>query len=220
MKKIMEALAVKERPILFSTPMVRAILEGRKTVTRRVKELEEINERPDDWTLVQAETMKRVGGDFYFVAVFRDGGEERVVYCPYGAVGDILWVRETFVKVKNPEEFGPLYIYKADHPDGATVWKPSIHMPKEACRLKLEIVSIGVERLQDITEEDAVKEGVEKDYYTPEAFGPKVWVWKNYDFEGLAETAKISFRSLWRNINGADSWEANPWCWRIEFKKL
>lgn len=222
---------VKERPIIFSTPMVIATRGGQKYITRRTKGLEEINDRPGDWQLTHTTTATRVGGDAFFIAIFRDGGEERVVHCPYGKTDDILWVRETWQKSGLAEmadaagmsqQVGDRYIYKADKKNEGYQWKPSIHMPKAACRLKLQIVSIGVERLHDITEEDAIREGVEKMIFLN---GEHVG-WRNYGKPDKLKPflnkqfARQSFESLWQSINGKESWDINPWVWRIEFTKI
>jgi hypothetical protein len=226
--------AIKERPILFSTPMVKAILEGRKTVTRRVMN-------------PQHETDSEIGvGTFHLVVHGRDGIQpgpevfgaicddgEFCLKSPYGQPGDILWVRETWAVDweigENSRGEGPSpFFYKAtdEHPFKNGKWKPSIHMPRAACRLRLQIKSITVERLHDITEEDAIREGVQsaefeilgkcyRDYYgSASEYGHP-----DYDFPTVA-TAKQSFETLWMSINGKESWEFNPWVWRIEFEKL
>lgn len=151
------------------------------------------------------------------------------VKCPYGKEGDLLWVRECFAKTSidlKHKETGLNFIYKADvtaQPnltseelsqmmnDWGMKWKPSIHMPKEAARIWLEVVDIKVERLQQITNEGAKAEGVEelnsgfKDYL---------------DEVGYYKYPKTSFETLWISINGAESWTANPWVWVIKFKVL
>lgn len=128
--------------------------------------------------------------------------------CPYGKVGDVLWVRETWAKWENG------YIYKVDQEKYKKVkWKPSIHMPRAACRIELKITDIRAERLQDINEADAVREGVKREQSFP--FNQ----WLNYE-SGIYQlpTAVESFKSLWGEINGKDSWEANPFVWAISFE--
>ena len=134
-------------------------------------------------------------------------------HCPHGEPGDILWVRETFLIVPPNMIF-----YKADPDNKATgCWKPSIFMPKEACRIKLMIKSIRVERLQDISDEDAKAEGVDHVI-------DKITGYCGYDYlsggYNLMTTPYHGYRSLWKKINGIDSWDKNPWVWVIEFKKL
>lgn len=168
------------KPILFSTPMVQAILDGRKTQTRRV-----IKPQPLD---VVTYADQRV---WY----------PEVIKCPY-EVGDILWVRETFT---NSEEY-PFIFYKADADDVSIKWKPSIFMPKSACRLFLQVKSVRVERLQDITEEDAIAEGA-----------------KHGRFYGLGQiggSIREGFFELWETINRKGSVNKNPWVWVIEFEKI
>ena len=182
---------MKERPILFSAPMVRAILSGAKTQTRRI---------------VKNAHMMSVDGELVPIAAF----------CPYGQPGGRLWVRETFACVCTQEM---RYVeYKADrsladfdgydNPAGGR-WRPSIHMPRWASRITLEITDVRVERLQDISEADAVAEGARP------TLAPLDTVRL-----GAAGTAKEGFRQIWESINGPGSWDANPWVWAIEFKKL
>jgi hypothetical protein len=178
---------MKERPILFSAPMVRAILEGRKTQTRRI-----VKPQPDG---IRA---KFHHFDFVGQAVFTDGS---YVQCPYGKPGDRLWVRESFSR-------SPLgVLYRADFVKTARAsrwgdrWRPSIHMPRVASRILLEITDVRVERLNEITEKDASAEGVSADV-----------------FLGDTPTAIVPFCMLWESIHGPGSWEKNPWVWVIEFK--
>lgn len=175
---------MKERPILFSAPMVRALLDGRKTQTRRV-----VKPQP---TATREEAIRTYGkgGTFILEAGFFG------VRCPYGQLGDRLWVRETWGACAGSP------VYRADDnatcPDGGR-WKPSIHMPRWASRITLEVTGVRVERLQDISEEDAIAEGV------PEQRGDP-W----------------AFQCLWDSINGARercSWAANPWVWAITFSR-
>jgi hypothetical protein len=197
------------KPIIFSTDMVRAILDGRKTQTRRV-----IKPQPTDCGLVWRTAC---GGDF---AAWEDDGvtldEGCQRKCPYGQPGDLLWVRETWAKNEvypiRDREAGD-YIYKADlAKDGRTkyaaTWKPSIHMPKWAARLFLEITDIRVERVQDISEEDAEKEGAEEMFVNPLNLGDKR---KSFIF---------GFTCLWDSINAKRgySWDNNPWVWVIGFR--
>lgn len=215
---------MKTHPILFSTEMVQAIIQGNKTQTRRVQGLENVNDNPDRYRVLEA---KNNWSETKLKALFEVKGSENrplpqrlSAYCPYGKVGDVLWVRETFCftgsrEYLNSETRMP-FMYKADIKDVETAkevmqdhgWKfrPSIHMPKAACRLFLEITSIRVERLQDITEEDASEEGVEC-YYD-----------KNGEY--VVCSYKDSFEILWSSINGSESWNANPWVWVVEFKRV
>jgi hypothetical protein len=156
------------------------------------------------------------------VTVNCNGITQRVdknVSCPYGKVGDKLWVRETFV----PDYFDDHKpAYKADWNEIAAEyinepkWKPSIHMPKSAARIWLEIISIKVERLQDITNTDSESEGIK----TKKINGSEV-----YDDYNCPDSFPFifpaqSFKSLWSKINGIESWNANPWVWVIEFKRV
>jgi hypothetical protein len=188
-----------EKPILFSTEMVKSILSGFKSQTRRVVKCEYNEIR---WNPI---VLNGYGG------WCDEHGNP--VNCPYGQVGDVLWVRETWCRWYN----GHGYYYKADklYPDnsggmvgrpidydeGAVPWKPSIHMPRAACRIRLEITDIRVERLQDISWEDAVAEGCPG--YRPTQDEPT-----------------HQFQRLWTKINGEESWQSNPWVWVISFHPL
>lgn len=213
-------MSTKFKPILFSTLMVQAILEGRKTQTRRTNGLEEINKNPDDWYFTNCTASCADKKEFYFKHRFYEGDDcDLLIPCPYGKVGDILWVREKHISMIDCEtnEFAG-YWYYADmpekfHKEYKRKWKPSIHMPKAACRLFLRIKDVRVERLQDITKADAWAEGV-KEIEKNEAY---------FDYmneAGSYATAKGSFFSLWKSINGDDSFEANPWVWVIEFERV
>lgn len=218
---------MKEIPLLMSTPMVRATLEERKDVTRRLRKLEDINKEPSDWTLVNVGDYKvtRANGSKFsgFGALFQYKPEPRHVIdipSPFGKAGDVLWVRETWAKSYNAMAseaagigpiVGPYYDYKADNPEGKG-WKPSIHMPKEACRLRLKVISVGVERLIDkLDDKEVVREGIHFDKDS------------GYWFAGdaaMSHSAFECFGELWTGLNGFDSWTSNPWVWRIEYKKL
>jgi hypothetical protein len=212
-----------ERPILFSSPMVRAILDGRKTQTRRV-----VKPQPT----LALDIGASVGGAFIDRReVDAHGFSDVVVRCPYGVPGDQLWVRETWAAWTPPTEYGECdevqgppsemrsenrhvgeadITYAADGDSCPDRWRPSIHMPRWASRITLDVVAVSVERLRDITEEDASREGIER-------FGGG---WRDYAHDGEALiTGPASFATLWDGINGAGSWAANPWVWRVEFRR-
>jgi hypothetical protein len=207
----MEEQAMKHRPILFSTDMVQAILEGRKTQTRRV--VKTIDARGFRTNYAPFE-------DFY----------GRVFKCPYGQPGDVLWVRETWAPALND------FAYKADYsedvinePQNKGLWKPSIHMPREAARLFLRIKSVRVKRLQDISEDDACEEGIEVKTMPNADAGdyncyPRNYMISEKDADGWPyfneEQYIESFRTLWQSINGPESWDANPWVWVVEFERI
>jgi len=254
-------IEMKQHPILFSTPMVQAIMKGSKAQTRRIKGLELVNESPSTWRHQKYGGMAigpHVGWKYQFWDQTGRGYLDPGIKCPYGQVGDVLWVRETWRKHHITDTFGETHFdkpaiikYAADRPepvyevdgDGFQVfnkdgsekfipWRPSIFMPKAACRLYLQITDIRVERLQDISEEDAKAEGVQPNCDGAENCpSPKCKAtgcqsageYYHYmrDFEDFpAFSAKESFESLWEKINGAESWEANPWVWVISFKKI
>lgn len=235
---------MKERPILFSGSMVRALLAGRKTQTRRV-----VKPQPDDsidslhggkfrkrapYTVLNNDTDRSLGYGFQ--------DESHDWLCPYGQPGDRLWVRETFYcddfQYPNIElgtcsqaEYNHEYLYyRADAPKGRidelipecekgpSPWKPSIHMPRFASRITLEITGVRVERLNEISEEDAIAEGLER--CIPGDPHPLPY-WAVPGTNGLGNTDPVyCYRRLWESINGARSWELNPWVWVVEFKVL
>lgn len=209
---------MKERPALFNTPMVQAILADLKDITRRTKGLELINTSPNSVKFIgelHPNYKQKPQPVFRFKTLPDSLASEYIdIQCPYGQPGDILWVRESFHR-----DMDGVITYKADHPHIQGIWKPSIHMPRAACRLKLKIVSIRPERLHDITEEDAIREGVD-----PVGFDHKtqrVTRYRGYPKdEGYFLSAKESFKQLWIAINGRESWDANLWVWRIEFEKI
>lgn len=258
--------AIRERPILFSGAMVRAILEGRKTMTRRV-----VKPQPhagvdavkwQDVIITGCNTPDQSG-----FAMMRGGViDSEAIRCPYGMPGDRLWVRETFrvesvgthVPVKIPyEDVGIVYAADGEkrniHREYPSVLsstchnnKPSIFMPRWASRITLEITGVRVERLQEITEADAIAEGVEprtreKGYTIVCRGGGTFEVSSLYErgvpavgdaspfgevthVEPIPERVLIStsgvFRLLWMKINGRSSWDANPWVWVVEFRRV
>ena len=183
---------MKERPILFSGPMVRAILVGRKTMKRMVVKL-------------RAGEIAHEGGDGSLHAVANTTwGDciERVIQCPYGVPGDLLWVRETWA-----ENIDGDVVYRADNGVAESMidrWRPSIFMPRWASRLTLRITSVRVERVQEIPEADARAEGF-KDVVGKYARGDEARIW---------------FAELWDIINAARGfgWDANPWVWVVGFE--
>lgn len=194
----------KERPILFSGNMVRAILDGNKTQTRRIVKEKEIRNRFPMYIKnnIWAWGTKPCDGT-------QACWSHDTFKCPYGTEGDRLWVRETWSYLDSEKTE---FIYRADdnrwiedlHSAGSP-WKPSIHMPREASRITLEIKNIRVERLQDISESDTEAEGIEFMRDIPDAD------------ESL--TGKQLFEVLWESINSLGSWKQNPWVWVIEFEK-
>jgi len=198
-----------EHPILFSGPMVRAILDGRKTQTRRV-----VKPQPAYHPVFQNELHWR-GMDLNPDSTYR---------CPYGVPSDWLWVRETWMldgaDVRPAGmEWDRRVIYRADNPENGELfkWKPSIFMPRWASRLTLGITAVRVERLQEISAANAMWEGIERAHLllnrlTIEALG-------NASSTGLA--AIDDYAVLWDSLNAKRgySWESNPWVWVITFEK-
>jgi len=287
---------IKERPILFSAPMVRAILEGRKTMTRRIiKPQPNIDPQTGDWLWVDTGEIQRVRplseyadfkaahcpygrpGDknwtagpipcdgWYYVRDFIGNEPESLVYLrqfemdgelcitwcrnenddveaiemdggpttetiQWKRPGERLWVRETWA-------YNPLllfqvqpFLYRATDNDGALVWpdgtgqnrwRPSIHMPRAASRIMLEITGVRVERLQDISERGAIAEGVQHKCYENAEGSFLVGDPDTEKFLGQSiGDYKTAFKSLWQSINGPESWQENPWVWVLDFKRI
>lgn len=182
--------------MIFNGEMVRAILDGRKTQTRRIMKNQPAGDYPDTPALIRS-----VGGGFQWYGHY---GESSIFNCPFGAVGDRIWVRETWARY-NIDQNSHDMAYRATTPDDWPEegrWRPSIHMPRWASRITLEITGVRVERLRDLSEDDAKSEGI-----TPPSGG----VLPGWEY-------RINFRDLWVSIYGSDNWEANPWVWVIEFK--
>lgn len=219
---------IKERPILFNAEMVRAILEGRKTQTRRVIEIPKPYQPRDRGNGVElgkiTSTHPKKGKYGLFVSHQHITGESvDLIPCKYGEPGDCLWVRESIQQVIG----GVNAFYKAD---GAIVnldtwcWErstlPSIHLPRGLSRITLKIVSVRVERLQDISEEDAKADGTEN--WSHEAWGDVVGQCDDPYRAACYQGHRKHFQHLWNSINAKRgySWESNPWVWVIEFKKI
>lgn len=201
---------MKERPILFSAPMVRAILDGRKTMTRRVVKP---HGAVDMVRFISADNQPT--GEFGWCPY--PSLITKHIRCPYGQPGDRLWVRETW-KTHSifdhlaPRDVPPSKVFYAAGPQAyspsGSRWRSSIHMPRWASRITLEVTGVRVERLQDITEADAIAEGVDP------ANEPSELRWQHYVPHAVA------FRRLWESINGAGSWDDNPWVWVVEFHRI
>ncbi|WP_143314257.1 hypothetical protein [Clostridium sp. HBUAS56017] len=196
-----------EKPILFNTEMVKAILEGRKTTTRRIIKSHR------KATIENAWIDKK---DNKLVAVYDDNshiGEKGYIKIPY-KVGDILYVRETWNT--NPvQEYldakANKFVYKATDENFTGGWKPSIHMPKSAARIFLKVTDVKVERLQDMTRTKAIKEGFKDD--------------NALNNSGELLTSLGNFARLWGTTIKKDQlnlygWDANPWVWVIEFERI
>ncbi len=229
----------KERPILFSAPMVRAILDGRKTVTRRPVK-------------VQPRSRADIGSYGKGQPFIRNPDvTKRNTECPFGKPGERLWVRETCLindyretNVPEEERAETEIVYRADPlpcwegEESEIRWRPSIHMPRWACRILLEITDVRVERLQDISEDQAKAEGCFFTDYGQECFHGGTgwknvgicpaqaghrqrtgWAWdKTTSHEECLGTPRWAFANLW-NATGGD-WYANPWVWVVEFKRV
>lgn len=214
---MMSETAIKERPILFKGEMVRAILDGRKTQTRRIVKPQPVFHKnkklPWEW--------KPSGKDLPVYNWCR--GHKKTIdcvhccgwldFCPYGKPGDQLWVRENWNvsglawgKKPRDTQFAAKTAWKYQATDSKWQhgWKPSIHMPRWASRITLEITDVRVERINDISGTDAFAEGVTAPSH----------------FSNSCSEARYTFAELWESINGPGSWNANPWVWVVEFRRL
>ncbi|HFS7532096.1 TPA: hypothetical protein ACH1O6_004243 [Enterobacter hormaechei] len=244
-----------ERGMIFNSDMVRAILDGRKTQTRRIMKVQPDTPEFGLRRIIESSTANEIGMYFWSQEDARGiKARSKQFSCPYGDVGDRIWVRETFQgplfdfeemeayqddssKFKRPE----FCVYKADGKPAPEFfdadenlhycWRPSIHMPRWASRIVLEITGVRVERLNSISDADCIAEGiipVPKDRDDDHQF------WRDYHLSGdgtfCVHSPRESFESLWKSVRGKSfeqeedtgpgSWHANPWVWVIEFKRI
>ncbi|WP_394521668.1 hypothetical protein C1N60_08765 [Pantoea sp. SGAir0184] len=199
---------MKERGMIFNAEMVRAVLDGSKTQTRRMLTPRQLK---------MIDTAAAIGECYPLESGYQHENSQSYYreWCPFGAVGDRLWVRETFgFSIRSvggsPHE---QVVYRASKPDAVRLydcngkpdpmkWTPSIHMRRKYSRITLEITGVRVERLQDISDIDAIAEGC-----------------STADMRS-GDSARDVYARLWSSIYGADSWQANPWVWVIEFKRV
>lgn len=210
---------MKERPILFNGEMVRAVLGGKKSQTRRI--CKAVDAFGDD--------LRDYKGDALDCLIRN--------HCPYGKPGDRLWVRESFALIDSGVPDDPRKIYMADDSSKAPRWTPSIHMPRYVSRIQLEIANVRVEQVQDINEEDAEAEGVWSETLEcgsgikercPQCWGTGLYT--AHSLEGAApdtdcqkcDTFTKRFSILWDSINAnsGNGWESNPFVWVVEFKMI
>lgn len=216
---------IKEIPILFSGGLIQPVMTSLKTMTRRLNGLKLINQDPNKWNFIEVESPFK-GADIFW---FEGQGERVAIKCPYGKPGDLLWVRETWALAWNQ------VLYKANERYGKyedQKWKPSIHMPKKAARIWLQVESIRVERLKDISDIDAIAEGIESYTILDDLIGYKNYSENarkdflnksQYQFDNMKEIQSgpiASFCTLWISINGRESWISNPWVWVVSFTVL
>lgn len=225
---------MKERPILFNAPMVRALLDGSKTQTRRVVKQPHQNPlgvwEPFDWGGENGGRDKH-GNTTPAQQTITHTRTGEIIACPHGQPGDRLWVRETWANVGTCDP--GLTVYRADYPAcvpcayenvppaDTITWKPSIHMFRKDSRITLEITGVRVERLQDISEADALAEGIKINMHSTGR--PMIRISGKCPPVQYAKDNSLAvaeYASLWDTINGPNSWAANPWVWVIEFKVL
>ncbi len=203
---------MRELPIPFQTEMSRAVIALNKTETRRTRNLKEIHKDPDAWHFVHLS----VDHNGKLFAHFQRGDLFMAIPCPYGQPGDVLWVREKFAP-PTPAQKEDAYMYASDCRPSIEkkikgIWKPSIHMPKAAARIWLQVEEIRVERLKDITEASAIAEGIEIS---------KNGLWRNYIRPDVPRLSAVdSYMTLIGSIITMDKVFTNPWVWVVKFKVL
>ncbi|HHS9827738.1 hypothetical protein H8L55_15300 [Klebsiella quasipneumoniae] len=221
---------MKERGMIFNGEMVRAILDGRKTQTRRIMTVQSESSEFGLRYIAESSLAKEVG--MYFWSQSDACGmkaRSKPFACPYGKPGDRIWVREAFRVHSRATDVATL-VYKASERNSWTEqthrvpvavcnkpatpekWTPSLHMPRWASRILLEITDVRVERLNAISQEDAQAEGMELTGWRPTYSDP--------DSGGKVMTPYDNFAELWSSIYGDESWKANPWVWVISFKRV
>lgn len=233
---------MRERPILFSTPMVRALRAGTKTQTRRIVKPQPPAEATSAGVI---SSSTKSHGDWWWMSGDPQDSDTWIPVgdefrCPYGVPGDTLWVREHWASLIGYDDYAPRDItpgspiwFQADHerelesmPPEVGKWRVGMFLPRWASRLTLTITEVRVERLQEISEADAIAEGVGPNWigdlagWSAEAHGyydyskPVGW-----DGEGaVLLTARESYATLWESINGPGSWDANVWVWVLTFR--
>lgn len=218
---------MKERPILFKGAMVRSILDGSKTQTRRVIKHQPVGKV---WPLVDTAINFATGEKENVGVWFIDENDlhDDGAMCPYGQPGGRLWVREsgwqrperTAKMMREGADTWAPYYYDADGNDQQEAldlhtWgfkrRPSIHMPRAASRITLEIIAVRVERLQEISQADARAEGAPPSHPSIDRVSRSF---------GYADFSRSWYAQLWESINGPGSWDANPWIWVIEFRRV
>lgn len=212
---------MKERPIPLKAHEVRSILEGRQTQLRRV-----VRPQPTErGEHINWRRYRVIGNEIVQEVQLVDGSHryERTIHCPFGQPGDRLWVRETW-----NSGWCDKIIYRADGGSAKRAgyakeprWRPSIHMPRWASRITLEITNVRVERLKEISEEDAKAEGVRA--FTKDGVLKKFFIEDgDYTWADAPRFPRTAFSMLWDSINlkRGFGWDANPWVWVIEFKKI
>ncbi|SSL02235.1 ASCH domain-containing protein [Klebsiella pneumoniae] len=230
---------MKERGMIFNGEMVRAILDGRKTQTRRIMKVQPSEDFTPMNMALETDYKARwytpgvVDKDGYLQPVSKEvfgvSNENEGYSCPFGAVGDRIWVREAFRVHSRATDVATL-VYKASERNSWTEqthrvpvavcnkpatpekWTPSLHMPRWDSRILLEITDVRVERLNAISQEDAQAEGMELAGWRPTYSDP--------DSGGEVMTPYDNFAELWSSIYGEESWNANPWVWVISFKRV
>lgn len=211
-----------ERGMIFNGEMVRAILDGRKTQTRRIM-------APQPADDIERSAFPNPDAIGWKSSLKHKYGSTTAHFCPFGAIGDRIWVRETFRVHSRATDVATL-VYKASERNSWTEqthrvpvavcnkpatpekWTPSLHMPSWASRILLEITDVRVERINSISQEDAQAEGLELTGWRPTYSDP--------DSGGEVMTPYDNFAELWSSIYGDESWQANPWVWVIEFKRV
>ncbi|EML7933166.1 hypothetical protein V9948_003628 [Providencia rettgeri] len=230
---------MKERGIIFNTEMVRAILDGRKTQTRCIAKFKPIDKALNlNYSGLRAGNYHAGVKDGRCVLRSTDGTtwNDRTypLTCPYGKVGDRIWVRETwqgplvdsekaYDLFKDPTPYQKVEncVYKADggyapeyidcDDNFRQGWRPSSNMPRWASRITLEIIDVRVEHLQDISKQDAVSEGAPQGHHSIDVISKQF---------GFPDFSRSWFAQIWMDIHGEDNWAANPWVWVIEFKRV
>lgn len=226
-----------ERPITFSTEMVRAILDGRKTQTRQTRGLEDVNNYSgnlsgtfgtiklgyhgllsSDFYLKDKEKKKYAKNPGLYHLFIGDKGLNEInlipIKCPYGQPGDRLWVRESWWM---DEDDQPIIFYAAtDQQSNIPLYSP-INMPRWASRITLEIVNVRVERVQNINQDDIESEGL---WYFSKEFRDEICIWRDC-VSAIRNTRTKYYKEFWNSLNGKKHpWDSNPWVWVIEFKKI
>lgn len=225
---------MKESPLLFRPPLVKAILAGQKTQTRRLVKPQPVNDKSlqDSWIWHGGKALEQMGYGADYVHTRMEAMKTAMLkVCPYGQLGDRLWIRESWRAARGWDSTKPREIHsgspivfpadgnalnqdgwEADEPREYGKLRPSIFMPRWASRISLETTAVRVERLNDISEKDSISEGVERD--------SDGWIDYQMPSTQCCQSPKDSFRTLWESLNGSGTWDENPWVYVLDFKRI